>query len=273
MNYLSNGQPIRSLLLKKKKLGGRNVNGRITCWHRGGGASQFVRLVNHSRSQFNVPAVVRRLEVAPLRNAFLALVCYRNGSLSYIIAAHGVKVGDVLVNWQGSFHLEEYSRLSSFFLQNGNNLPILSCPIGSLLFNLTFDFDHGSSAVNNALCVRSAGASAKLLKRFKEFSLLRLPSGEVRMFSSVGFATIGFVSNKFDSINFSTKAGNTRWLGLRPTVRGVAMNPIDHPHGGNTSGGRCSSSPWGRLTKGKPTRSVRLANKLIVSSSRQQKVL
>lgn len=236
MNEFSH-KVIRPLSLASRHSGGRSRTGRITSFHRGGGNRSRFRLVDFHRSLLDVPGVVIRIQKDPGRTAPLALVCYFNGVLSYVVSPRGVKVGSPIISSRTFF-----STLPSF------SAPLVNVPLGTLVHCVEQLPGKGASFV------RSAGTSAQILKKFKFYSLLRLRSGEHRFFpnrSFVSVGSVGFEQHKFSSL---TKAGQSRWLGIRPTVRGEAMNPVDHPHGGNTSGGRHPQTPWGRLTRGVRTR-------------------
>ncbi|QJC27351.1 50S ribosomal protein L2 [Anaplasma platys] len=233
------GRPERSLVAGKMSSGGRNARGVITVRHRGGGHRKLYRIVDFKRNKEDVPATVQRLEYDPNRTAFLALVCYEDGELSYILAPNGLKQGDVVVAGSGSDILP------------GNCMRLALIPSGTFVHNI--EMRPGGGGV----IARAAGSYAQVMGRDGSYVILRLSSGEMRRILAVCRATIGVVSN-LDNRNVKLgKAGRSRWLGLRPKVRGVAMNPVDHPHGGGegkTSGGRNSVTPWGVPTKGKKTR-------------------
>lgn len=233
------GKPERSLVCGKMSSGGRNARGVVTVRHRGGGHRRLYRIVDFKRSKEDVPAVVKRLEYDPNRTAFLALIEYEGGELSYILAPNGLKVGDVVMSGSSSDVLP------------GNCLKLSSIPSGTFVHNVEMKVGGGG------VIARAAGSYAQVMGRDGAYVLLRLGSGEVRKILAGCRATIGVVSN-LDNRNVKLgKAGRSRWLGLRPKVRGVAMNPVDHPHGGGegkTSGGRNSVTPWGVPTKGKKTR-------------------
>jgi len=246
---LHKGAPHKPLLDKKSKTGGRNNAGRITTRHRGGGHKQHYRIVDFKRNKDGIPAKVERLEYDPNRTAFLALMLYADGSRAYIIAPKGVKAGDVLVSGEDAP------------IKAGNCLPIRNIPVGSQIHCVELKPGKG------AQMVRTAGGSCQLVAREGAYATLRLRSGEMRKVLSDCRATLGEVSNSEHNLRSLGKAGASRWRGVRPTVRGVAMNPVDHPHGGGegrTSGGRHPVSPWGTPTKGYKTRKNKRTDKLIV---------
>ena len=246
---LHKGAPHKPLLAKKSKTGGRNNAGRITTRHRGGGHKQHYRIVDFKRNKDGIPATVERLEYDPNRTAHLALVLYADGSRSYIIAPKGVKAGDEVISGEAAP------------IKPGNTLPLRNMPVGSLIHCVELKPGKG------AQMVRSAGGSCQLIARDGAYVSLRLRSGEMRKVLSECRATLGEVSNSEHNLRSLGKAGASRWRGIRPTVRGVAMNPVDHPHGGGegkTSGGRHPVSPWGMPTKGYKTRKNKRTNDLIV---------
>jgi large subunit ribosomal protein L2 len=251
---LHKGAPVRALTRTKLRSGGRNNSGKITVRHVGGGHKQKIRLIDFLRDKFNVPAVVERLEYDPTRTAHLALLKYADGEWRYIIAPKGVKAGDELVSGQESP------------IVPGNALPLRNIPVGSIVHCVEMRPGKG------AQLARSAGASVQVMAREVSYVTLRLRSGEVRRVQSDCMATLGEVCNSEHNLGSLGKAGAKRWRGVRPTVRGVAMNPVDHPHGGGegrTSGGRHPVSPWGKPTKGKKTRSKKKpSSKLIVRRRR-----
>ena len=246
---LHKGAPYAPLLEKKSKSGGRNNNGRITTRHIGGGHKQHYRLVDFRRNKDGIPAVVERIEYDPNRTAHIALLKYADGERRYIIAPKGVAAGDQLLSGAGAP------------IKAGNNLPLRNVPVGSTIHGIELKPGKG------AQIARSAGTSAQLVAREGTYVTVRLRSGEMRKVLSECRATLGEVSNGEHSLRSLGKAGATRWRGVRPTVRGVAMNPVDHPHGGGegrTSGGRHPVSPWGVKTKGLKTRSNKRTDKMIV---------
>lgn len=243
-------KPHKPLLRGAKKRAGRNNQGRITVRRLGGGHKRLYREVDFKRSILGVPAVVESIEYDPNRSAHIALLKYADGRRRYVIAAEGMVVGTKLQNGEGAE------------ISTGNTLPLHKIPVGTIIHNLELKPGRG------AQLVRSAGAFAELTAKEGEWYRVRLPSGEVRMVHCNCSATIGVVGNG-DHMNVSSgKAGRTRWLGRRPKVRGVAMNPVDHPMGGGegrTSGGKHPVSPWGKLAKGGKTRNNKRTDKFIIS--------
>ncbi|PWC33877.1 50S ribosomal protein L2 [Azospirillum sp. TSO35-2] len=243
------GKPVKSLTEGLTKSGGRNNTGRITARRMGGGHKRVYRLVDFKRRKFDVPAVVERLEYDPNRTAFIALVKYQDGTLSYILAPQRLKVGDTVVSGE------------KVDVKPGNAMPLRSIPVGSIVHNVELKPGKGGQVA------RSAGTYLQLVGRDGGYAQLKLPSGELRIVRGECMATLGAVSNP-DQMNTNLgKAGRNRWLGKRPSVRGVAMNPIDHPHGGGegrTSGGRHPVTPWGKPTKGKKTRHNKKTDGLIL---------
>jgi large subunit ribosomal protein L2 len=241
--------PEKSLLRPLKRTGGRNNTGQITMWQRGGGHKRRYRLIDFKRSKRDVPARVASIEYDPNRTSFIALLHYADGEKRYVIAPAGVKVGDVL------------QRAERAEIRPGNTLPLSAIPLGTTVHNIELKPGAGGQLV------RSAGVGAQLMAREGKYANLKLPSGENRLVLVTCLATIGQVGNS-DHSNVSVgKAGRSRWLGIRPNVRGVAMNPVDHPHGGGegrTSGGRHPCTPWGIPTKGHKTRHPRKSSRLIV---------
>ncbi|SHF58259.1 LSU ribosomal protein L2P [Modicisalibacter ilicicola DSM 19980] len=243
------GRPHAPLLEKQSKSGGRNNHGRITTRHVGGGHRHHYRLVDFKRTKDGIPAVVERLEYDPNRSAHIALLKYRDGERRYVIAPKGVSAGDVLESGVNAA------------IKKGNALPLRNIPVGSTVHCIELKPGKG------AQLARSAGTSAQLVAREGNYATLRLRSGEMRKVLAECRATLGEVSNSEHSLRQLGKAGAKRWRGVRPTVRGVAMNPVDHPHGGGegrTSGGRHPVSPWGIPTKGHKTRKNKRTDKLIV---------
>ena len=241
--------PEKSLLAPLRKSGGRNNQGRITCRHRGGGTKRFLRIIDFKRDKLNVPAKVATIEYDPNRSARIALLHYVDGEKRYILAPLGLKVGDTVM-------AGEDAEISA-----GNAIPLAKIPLGAMIHNVELRKGKG------AQIARGAGTFAQLVAKEGEHGHVRLPSGEVRLVRLECFATIGQVGN-LDHENISYgKAGKTRWLGRRPRVRGVAMNPVDHPMGGGegrSSGGRHPTTPWGKITKGLKTRKKKLSDKLII---------
>jgi large subunit ribosomal protein L2 len=246
---LHKGKPLAALIEKKSKSGGRNNNGRITTRHIGGGHKQHYRVIDFRRNKDGIPAVVERLEYDPNRTAHLALLKYADGERRYIIAPKGVSAGTTLVSGVDAD------------IKAGNTLPLRNIPLGSVIHCIELKPGKG------AQIARSAGTSAQLVAREGTYATLRLRSGEMRKVLVECRATLGEVGNSEHSLRQLGKAGAKRWKGVRPTVRGVAMNPVDHPHGGGegrTSGGRHPVTPWGVPTKGYKTRKNKRTNKLIV---------
>ena len=246
---LHKGEPYAPLLEKKSKSGGRNNAGRITTRHVGGGHKQHYRVIDFRRNKDGIPAVVERIEYDPNRTAYIALVCYADGERRYIIAPKSLAAGDKIESGDAAS------------IKVGNTLPVRNIPLGSVVHCVELKPGKG------AQIARSAGASAQLVAREGAYATLRLRSGEMRKVLSECRATLGEVSNSEHNLRSLGKAGATRWRGVRPTVRGVAMNPVDHPHGGGegrTSGGRHPVSPWGIPTKGYKTRKNKRTDKMIV---------
>jgi len=249
------GKPVKGLTEGLTGSGGRNNHGRITAFQRGGGHKRAYRVVDFKRAKHG-SAKVERLEYDPNRTAFIALVRYEDGELAYILAPQRLKVGDTVVSGP------------QVDVKPGNAMPLSAMPVGTIVYNVEMKPGKGGQIA------RSAGTYAQLVGRDRSYALLRLKSGETRMVRSDCMASVGAVSNP-DHMNESIgKAGRTRWKGRRPVVRGVAMNPIDHPHGGGegrTSGGRHPVTPWGKPTKGKKTRTNKVTGKYIVRSRHQRK--
>jgi large subunit ribosomal protein L2 len=246
---LHKGAPYAPLVEKQSRNGGRNNNGRITTRHVGGGHKQHYRKIDFKRTKDGIPARVERLEYDPNRTAHIALLLFADGERRYIIAPRGVQAGDVLQSG------------ASAPIKAGNCLPLRNIPVGSVVHCIELKPGKG------AQLARSAGASVQLVAREGQYATLRLRSGEMRKVLADCRATLGEVSNSEHSLRKLGKAGAARWRGVRPTVRGVAMNPVDHPHGGGegrTSGGRHPVSPWGTPTKGYKTRKNKRTDKLIV---------
>ncbi|WP_444997072.1 50S ribosomal protein L2 [Aliikangiella sp. IMCC44359] len=246
---LHKGAPYAPLLEKKSKNGGRNNNGRITVRHVGGGHKQHYRVIDFKRNKDGIPAKVERLEYDPNRSANIALVLYADGERRYIIAPKSIKAGDQIQSGQDAP------------IKVGNTLPMRNIPVGTTVHCVELKPGKG------AQIARSAGAYVQLVARDGAYVTLRLRSGEMRKVLADCRATVGEVGNAEHMLRSLGKAGATRWRGVRPTVRGVAMNPVDHPHGGGegrTSGGRHPVTPWGVPTKGKKTRSNKRTDKLIV---------
>jgi len=246
---LHKGKPFAPLLEKKSKSGGRNNNGRITTRHIGGGHKQHYRVIDFKRNKDGIPAVVERLEYDPNRSANIALLKYADGERRYILAPKGVSAGDQIMSGEEAP------------IKPGSAMSLRNIPVGSVIHNIELKPGKGGQIA------RSAGTSAQLVAREGAYSTLRLRSGEMRKVLSDCRATMGEVGNSEHALRELGKAGASRWRGVRPTVRGVVMNPVDHPHGGGegrTSGGRHPVTPWGVPTKGYKTRKNKRTDKLIV---------
>ncbi len=246
---LYKGEPYAPLLESQSHTGGRNNNGRITTRHRGGGHKQHYRIVDFKRSKDNIPATVERIEYDPNRTAHIALLCYADGERNYIIAPADVAEGAVLMSG------------SAAPIKTGNTLPLRNIPVGSTVHCVEMKPGKG------AQIARSAGSSVQLVAREGQFATLRLRSGEMRKVFIDCKATLGTVSNGDHFHRSLGKAGAKRWIGIRPTVRGACMNPVDHPHGGGegrTKSGRQPVTPWGIPTKGYKTRTNKRTDKMIV---------
>jgi len=241
-------EPVKSLIRPLKKTGGRNNRGRVTMWQRGGGNSRKYRLIDFKRDKAGVPAVVSTIEYDPNRSSRIALLNYRDGEKRYIILPAGLKVGDEIVSGKGAE------------IKVGNALPLSEMPLGSFIHNIELHPGQG------AKMVRSAGTSAQLIAKEEKYVQVKLSSGEVRRVEANCMATIGQVGNPEHENLSSGKAGRSRWLGKRPHVRGVVMNPVDHPLGGGegrSSGGRPPCTPWG-VPEGIKTRNSKRTNMYIV---------
>jgi large subunit ribosomal protein L2 len=246
---LYKGRPVKALTKGARKTGGRNNHGHITTRHHGGGHKRLYRVVDFKRRKFDVEATVERLEYDPNRTAFIALIKYADGEQAYILAPQRLAVGDKVVSGE---------RVD---IRPGNSLPMRNIPVGTIIHNIEIKPGRGGQLA------RSAGTFVQLVGKDQGFALLRLSSGEVRKVRAECFATIGAVSNPDQQNQSIGKAGRNRWKGWRPTVRGTAMNPIDHPHGGGegrTKGGRHPVTPWGRPTKGYKTRHNKSTDQYIV---------
>ena len=246
---LYKGKPYKPLTEKKSKNGGRNNLGRITTRHKGGGHKHHYRIIDFKRSKTGITGTVERIEYDPNRSAYIALVKYEDGDRSYIIAPSKIKIGSKVLS-------AEQTEISP-----GNSMKMSNIPLGTNVHCVEMKPGKGGQIA------RSAGASARIVAKEGIYTTLRLQSGEMRKILSECRATIGVVSNSENNLRSFGKAGAKRWKGIRPTVRGVAMNPIDHPHGGGegrTSGGRHPSSPWGMPTKGFKTRKNTRSDNLIV---------
>jgi len=252
-SHLWKGKPVKALTEGLRKTGGRNNQGRITVWSRGGGHKRRYRIIDFRRRKWGVPATVERLEYDPNRTAWIALLKYADGERSYIIAPQRLQPGDTVI---ADERVE---------VKPGNAAPIGNIPVGAIVHNVELKPGKGGQLA------RAAGTYAQIVGRDGDYTQIRLMSGEIRKVHSRCMATIGAVSNP-DNKNISLgKAGRSRWLGRRPVVRGEAMNPVDHPHGGRTRGGRHPVTPWGKPTKGAKTRKNKRTDRFIVSSRHQAK--
>jgi len=252
---ITKSTPERSLLRPKKSTGGRNSAGRITTRHKGGGHKRRYRVIDFKRNKFGIPAIVASIEYDPNRSSRIALLNYADGEKRYIIAPVDLNVGSTL---QSGPNVEP---------SVGNALPLSSIPLGTTIHNIELQPGCGGQIA------RSAGTSAQLMSREGDFANLKMPSGEIRRIRTNCYATIGRVGNVDHENIVSGKAGRKRWLGVRPTVRGVAMNPVDHPMGGGegrTCGGGHPTSPWGTLSKGKRTRSKKKASSQYIIERRKK---
>jgi large subunit ribosomal protein L2 len=253
---LYKGKPEKSLTEGLSSNGGRNNTGRVTVRFRGGGHKRTYRIIDFKRRKLDVAGTVERIEYDPNRSAFIALVKYTDGELAYILAPQRLQVGDTVISGQ------------QVDVKPGNAMALSSIPVGTIVHNIEMKIGKGGQIA------RSAGAYAQIVGRDQGYVAVRLNSGEQRLINGQCFATVGAVSNPdHANVNYG-KAGRSRWLGYRPHNRGVAMNPVDHPHGGGegrTSGGRHPVTPWGKPTKGKKTRSNKSTTKFIVSSRHAKK--
>lgn len=252
---LHKGAPERTLTEGKKKTGGRNNNGRITSYHRGGGHKQRYRIIDWKRTKFDVEGTIARLEYDPNRTAFIALVEYTDGEKAYIIAPQRLQAGDKVIASEKAD------------IKPGNAMQLKSMPVGTIIHNVEMKVGKGAQ-----LC-RSAGTYAQLVGRDQGYAQIKLASGELRVVPQDCMATVGAVSNPDHMNQNFGKAGRLRWKGRRPVNRGVAMNPVDHPHGGGegrTSGGRHPVTPWGKPTKGKKTRTNTRTSKYIIRKAKKK---
>ena len=250
------GRPEKSLSVGLSKKGGRNNTGRITMRRKGGGAKRLYRIVDFKRNKTDIPGIVERIEYDPNRTAFIALIKYQDGEKSYILAPQRLKVNDQVMSSDSSD------------IKPGNSMPFTGMPIGTIVHNVELKSGKGGQIA------RSAGSYAQFVGRDGNYAQLRLTSGEMRLVRQECRATVGAVSNPDNSNQNLGKAGRNRNKGIRPSVRGVVMNPIDHPHGGGegrTSGGRHPVTPWGKPTKGAKTRSNKSTDKYILRSRHKKK--
>ncbi len=249
------GRPVKKLTEGVTKNGGRNNNGRITARRRGGGHKRLYRIVDFKRTKFDVSAVVERIEYDPNRSAFIALLKYDDGEQAYIIAPQRLQEGDRVI------------AANRADIKPGNAMPMENMPVGTIIHNVEMKPGRGGQMA------RAAGTYVQLIGKDSGYAQLRLTSGELRMVPAKCMATIGAVSNADNKNQNMSKAGRSRWLGKRPKVRGVAMNPVDHPHGGGegrTSGGRHPVTPWGKPTKGARTRRKQKSDDLIMRRRRKK---
>ena len=246
---LFKGKPVKKLTKGLTKSGGRNNTGRITSWQKGGGHKKKYRIIDFKRTKIDVEATVERIEYDPNRSAFIALIKYDDGELSYILAPQKLLIGNKVIS------------TNKAHIKPGNAMPLNAVPVGTIIHNVELKPGKGGQIA------RSAGSYVQLIGKDLSYSILRLTSGEVRLVLSTCMCSIGAVSNQDNQNQNFGKAGRKRWMGKRPSVRGVAMNPIDHPHGGGegrTSGGRHPVTPWGKPTKGKRTRNNKKTDRLII---------
>ena len=246
---LSKVPPEKSLVEVRKKHSGRNFNGHITVRHKGGGTRKMYRIIDFKRTKDAIPGKVATLEYDPNRSARIALINYRDGEKRYILAPAGLKVGDTIESGPNAD------------IKNGNCLPLKNIPVGTVIHNIELRPGQG------AKLVRSAGGAAQLMAKETEYAQVRMPSGEVRQILAVCRATVGQLGNVEHENEVIGKAGRQRHRGVRPTVRGIAMNPVDHPHGGGearSTSGRPPTTPWGQMTMGKKTRRNKRTSKMIV---------
>jgi large subunit ribosomal protein L2 len=253
---LHKGKPVKALTEGLTKSGGRNNTGRITAFRHGGGHKRTYRIIDFKRRKWDMPATVERLEYDPNRTAFIALIKYQDGELAYIVAPQRLAAGDTVVAGE------------KVDVKPGNAMPLKSIPVGTIIHNVEM------KPMKGAQIARSAGCYVQLVGRDAGYAQIRLSSGELRMVPDACMATIGAVSNPDNMNENSGKAGRSRWMGVRPSVRGVAMNPVDHPMGGGegrTSGGRHPTTPWGKKTRGPKTRQNKATDRLIIRRRHEKK--
>jgi large subunit ribosomal protein L2 len=249
------GRPVKTLTEGLTKSGGRNNNGRITSRRRGGGHKRLYRVIDFKRRKFDVPAIVERIEYDPNRSAFIALIKYEDGEQAYILAPQRLQQGDTVI------------AANRADIKPGNAMPMENMPVGTIIHNVEMKPGRGGQMA------RAAGTYVQLIGKDSGYAQLRLTSGELRIVPAKCMATVGAVSNSDNKNTNLSKAGRNRWLGKRPKVRGVAMNPVDHPHGGGegrTSGGRHPVSPWGKPTKGARTRRKKKSDDFIIRRRRKK---
>jgi large subunit ribosomal protein L2 len=249
------GRPVKTLTEGLTKSGGRNNNGRITSRRRGGGHKRLYRVIDFKRRKFDVPAIVERIEYDPNRSAFIALIKYEDGEQAYILAPQRLQQGDTVI------------AANRADIKPGNAMPMENMPVGTIIHNVEMKPERGGQMA------RAAGTYVQLIGKDSGYAQLRLTSGELRIVPAKCMATVGAVSNSDNKNTNLSKAGRNRWLGKRPKVRGVAMNPVDHPHGGGegrTSGGRHPVSPWGKPTKGARTRRKKKSDDFIIRRRRKK---
>ena len=245
---LYKGAPVKTLTEGLKSSGGRNNHGHITSRHRGGGHKRAFRVIDFKRNKMDMTATVDRLEYDPNRTAFIALITYEDGEQAYILAPQRLKAGDVVVSGE------------KVDIKPGNAMPLKNMPVGTIVHNVELRAGRGGQMA------RSAGCYAQLIGKDGGYAQLRLNSGELRLVRGECLASIGAVSNADQQNTTLAKAGRARWLGIRPQTRGIAMNPVDHPHGGRTNGGQAPATQRGKCTRGKKTRTNKKTNHLIMGS-------
>ena len=251
---LHKGKPVKTLTEGLSSSGGRNNGGRMTSRHRGGGHKRSYRLVDFKRTKFDMVGTVERLEYDPNRTAWIALIKYEDGELAYIVAPQRLAAGDKVV-----------SSMQTVDIKPGNAMPLERMPVGTIVHNVEMKPRKGGQIA------RSAGTYAQYVGRDAGWAILRLNSGEQRRVHGSCLATVGAVSNQDHANTVVGKAGRNRWLGIKPQTRGIAMNPVDHPHGGRTKGGMHWTTPWGGAAKGQKTRSNKRTDKFIVRSRHVKK--
>ena len=252
-SQLWKGAPVKMLTEGLSKTGGRNNDGRITTRHIGGGHKRNYRRIDFRRRKFDLPATVERLEYDPNRTAFIALIKYEDGEVAYILAPQRLAVGDTVVSGE------------KVDVKPGNAMPLSGMPVGTIVHNVELKPGRGGQIA------RSAGSYVQLVGRDAGWAILKLNSGETRRVRAECMATVGAVSNPDHSNQVVGKAGRKRWLGIRPTVRSITMNPVDHPNGGRTNGGKHWATPWGKPTKGFRTRKNKATDKFIIRSRHKGK--